>query len=66
MTVDPTRIYTLPEREAKRQRCPECDARMLFSWRRALQPGRPEDLYTVVKVSCPNRCDYALEDIAQS
>jgi hypothetical protein len=65
MALDPKRIYTAPERAAKSLRCPECNARLVFAWRRARQPGRSEDLFTLAKASCPNRCDYAIEDIAR-
>ncbi len=66
MTLDPNNVYTAPERAARRLRCPECHARLALTWRRARQPGRSEDLFTIAKASCPNHCDYAIDDVEQA
>jgi hypothetical protein len=51
-------VYTKAERATTRLRCPECRAPLAITWRRARQPGRSEDLYTIAKTFCRNRCDY--------
>ena len=63
MALDTTRTYTLTERTASKLRCPECNARLALTWRRARESGRSEDLFTIAKTSCPNKCAYRMQDI---
>jgi hypothetical protein len=63
MAIDHTRIYTSGERARTRYRCPECNTPLALTWRRARQPGRSEDLYTIAKTSCPNHCNYDSDEV---
>ena len=64
MALDPNRIHTTAERQATRLRCPDCNAPLALTWRRARASGRSEDLFTIGKASCPNRCEFDAAEVA--
>jgi hypothetical protein len=64
LALDPKRIHTAAERHACRLRCPDCHAPLALTWRRARAAGRSEDLFTIAKASCPNRCEFDAAEVA--
>lgn len=63
MPLNPSRLYTNDERTACKLRCPECHARLALTWRRARRPGRSDDVFTIAKSSCPNRCEFQVHEV---